>query len=200
MRVYDRDRGQDGREPGADQPGHGIRWVKVTAGPRPRRQDQGQHQGSDLKQDPGAAPPAIGRGTQARDPEREDSPHHPCRQRGQRPGPDGGGPAGEQEQEHRDPDRQAAPTAITRLTRTGISSSALVPGTSRRRLAHQTPKTRKGVVKYSPAHSQKATCEWVNLPQCRIVATPIKVAKVPTGTKPPLTVCHCLAVAARRKK
>ena len=29
---------------------------------------------------------------------------------------------------------------------------------------------------------------------------PVKVAKVPTGTKPLLTVCHCLAVAARRKK
>jgi hypothetical protein len=29
---------------------------------------------------------------------------------------------------------------------------------------------------------------------------PIKVAKVPTGTKPPLTVCHCSAMAALRKK
>ena len=36
---------------------------------------------------------------------------------------------------------------------------------------------------------------------CTIVATPIKVARVPTELKPlPVTVCHYLTVAARRKK
>jgi len=89
---------------------------------------------------------------------------------------------------------------MIRLVATGSSRSVSAPATSCRRLASQTPKIRNGVVKYSPAHSQNATCVWVNRSQWAIVATPISVANVATGTKPPLTVCHCVARTARRKK
>ncbi len=81
-----------------------------------------------------------------------------------------------------------------------ISTSPAFGSDSSLWFRNHTPKTRKGVVKYRPAHNQKATLEWMNLFQCRIVATPIRDANMPTETKPPSTRCHWVAREARRKK
>jgi hypothetical protein len=89
---------------------------------------------------------------------------------------------------------------ITLRAAEGRNRSSRLGGASLRRLASQTPHTRKGVVKYSPAHSQKATWSWLNRSQCMIVAMPSSVANVPTATKPAFTVCHCVARKAWTKK
>ena len=60
--------------------------------------------------------------------------------------------------------------------------------------------TRNGVVKYNAAQIQNATCRWLNLSQWMIVATPRHEANRVTGTKPALTVCHCLAMKTLTKK
>ena len=185
-------------EPGEQDPAERLVGVDAVPVPGHRDQDQGQHHHRHLEGDPDGLPPAVEEDAGAGDAEEEDGGRAPGGERREAPTATRRWPA-------RGPGRGTRPwpgratPRIPMVVGGRVRQPGALGGAATRRLAKKTAKTRNGVVKYSPVHSQKATLPWMNLSQWMIVLRPMVEANTPTGTNPPLIVSQLLARAAWTK-